>query len=425
MSSVQEVQGMSIVEVGSEQWAGQELAKFLSDRALVPDPWPMYAVLRERTPIVECNGVMVVTSYRHVNALFRDPRLSRHQAAVFESRAHGEAGTGDPVMEDAHLAQVSMLINQDEPAHRRIRRILDKAFRPKAVAAWQPRVQAITDELIGNVAGREEFDLLAELAYPLPEAVICDLMGVPRQDNTLWTGWIETVVAAARSSEPTPEVQRAVADAHRGFLLYFRDLVAKRRADLGQDLVSELIRAEAEGDRLSELELLGTLQMLIAAGNETTANLIGNGMLALLRNPGQYQRLRQDPSLAPAAVEEFLRYDTPSDFALPRMAAEDIEIDGTVIPRGALVIFSTGSANHDPAVFDDPEQLDIGRENNRHIGFAAGPHFCLGAMLARREARTMFEAIVTRLPPLQLAEEPGYKTTYVRALKSLHVHTPT
>jgi cytochrome P450 PksS len=414
---------MSIVEERSDKWAEQELTRFLTDRALVPDPWPMYAVLRERSPVRVCNGITLITSYRLVNALYRDPRLSRHQAAIVESEAHGETGTGDPVMDDAHVAQISMLINQDEPAHKRIRRILDKTFRPKAVAEWQPRVQTITDELIGKVTGKQEFDLISELAYPLPEAVICDLMGVPREDHALWSDWIHTVVASARSTEPSPEVQQAVASAHRGFLLYFRDLVARRRGDLRDDLVSDLIRAEDEGDRLNELELLGTLQMLISAGGETTANLIGNGMLALLRHPGQYDRLRQDPALLPAAIEEFLRYDTPSDFALPRMAVEDIEIDGMLIPRGSLVILATGAANHDPQVFEDPDELHIEREQNRHIAFAAGPHFCLGAMLARREARTMFEAIVTKLPRLELTDTIGYKTTYVRALKTLNVRT--
>jgi cytochrome P450 len=248
-------------------------------------------------------------------------------------------------------------------------------------------------------------------------------MGVPREDHGLWSDWIHTVVASARSTEPSPEVRQAVASAHRGFLLYFRDLVARRRGDLRDDLVSVLIRAEDEGDRLSELELLGTLQMLISAGGETTANLIGNGMLALLRHPAQYELLRRDPALVPAAIEEFLRYETPSDFALPRMATEDIDTGGMTIPRGSMVILATGAANHDPAVFDHPDELDIEREQNRHIAFAAGPHFCLGAMLARREARTMFEAIVTKLPPLELADTPSYKTTYVRALKSLHVTT--
>jgi cytochrome P450 len=414
---------VTIVEDRSDEWVEQELTRFLTDRALVPDPWPMYAALRERTPIRVCNGITIVTSYGLVNALYRDPRLSRHEAAIAESAAYGETGTGDPVMEDAHVAQVSMLINQDEPAHRRIRRILDTAFRPKAVAEWQPKVEAITDELISKVVGKQELDLISELAYPLPEAVICDLMGVPREDHVLWSDWIHIGVAAARSTHPSPEQQRAVANAHRSFLLYFRELVARRRGDLRDDLVSVLIRAEDEGDRLSELELLGTLQMLISAGGETTANLIGNGMLALLRNPSQYELLREDPTRVPAAIEEFLRYETPADFALPRMATEEIEIEGMTIPAGSLVILATGAANHDPSVFDHPDELDIEREQNRHIAFAAGPHFCLGAMLARREARTMFEAIVTKLPPLELDGPIGYKTTYVRALNSLNVRT--
>lgn len=412
---------MSDVIERSDNWVEEELQQLLADHALTPDPFPLYARLRAESPIRTCNGITLVTRYDLVNALYRSPLLSRHEAAILESRTYGETDTGDPEIEEIHLAQVSMLINQDDPAHNRIRRILDKTFRPKAVAEWLPRVQAITDELIDGVSHKPEFDLMSELAYPLPEAIICDLMGVPREDHTLWNRWIATTVGTNRTGTPTEEHRAEVTKAHKDFLDYFRDLVARRRHDLGTDLVSELIRAEDEGDRLSELELLGTLQMLIAAGQETTANLIGNGMYALLSHPDQYRTLRSDPSLVPDAIEEFLRYDSPSHWSLPRIAVEAIHLDGGSIERGAVVILAITAANHDPEVFDQPDELNIERKNNRHIGFAAGPHFCLGAMLARQESRVMFEAIMARLPRLELVAPPARKTTFVRALDRLLV----
>lgn len=400
----------------------EEAERLLTDRSQVPEPWALYAQLRESEPIKKVFGMTLVTRHDHVNKLYRDHRLSRHQAAIRESEAHSGAAQDNPLMAEARVANISMLINQDEPAHRRIRRLLDETFRPKAVAAWLPRVQEITDELIAAVGDRTEFDLMEALAYPLPEAVICDLMQVPREDHALWGGWIQTVVAAARNVEPTPEVRRAVVEAHVGFLEYFRALVARRRENPGSDLVSDLIRAEDEGDQLSELELLGTLQMLIAAGSETTSNLIGNAMLCLLHHPEQAEKLREDLSLMPGAVEEFLRLGTPSDWALPRVALEDIDLgDGHVVEKGSVVLLSIGSANRDPRVFTDPERLDITRSENRHISFAAGPHFCLGALLARREASAMIGAILTRWPTLELVEEPTYRPTYVRALKELKV----
>lgn len=399
----------------------EELTKLFADRAQVPEPWGLYTWLRQNAPIREWMGVTLVTRYSYVSALFRDPRISRQQAAVLEVQAHKSKGNVDARLEEANQAQISMLINQDDPDHRRVRKLLDKAFRPNAVASWMPKVQMITDELIGRLSGQQEFDIMQTLAYPLPESVICDLMGVPHEDHALWSTWIDTTVSAARLTDPSPEKQAAVNEAVVGFLQYFRDLTERRRANLGDDLVSELIRLEDEGDQLSELEVLGTLQLLIAAGSETTSNLIGNAMLALLRQPDQYELLRSDPSIMPAAVEEFLRFATPSDWALPRIATDDIDIDGHLIPKGSLIVFSIGAANRDPEIFDDPEQLDVQRPNNRHIGFAAGPHFCLGAMLARREAGIMIEAILTRLPELELMEEPSYKSTHVRALKSLWV----
>ncbi|MGE0386669.1 MAG: cytochrome P450 [Gammaproteobacteria bacterium] len=398
-----------------------ELKRLFLDPALVPDPYPMLDWLRRNDPVIPIHNVKFVTRYADVDSLYRDKRLSRQRAAQNEVRMHhGKAGQ-DAAADEAGQVFASMLINLDDPAHARVRKILEQAFRPKSVAAWQPRVEAITTALIDKVSGRRDFDFLAELAYPLPEAVICELMGVPLEDHVSWKQWTEIAVGSIRTREPTAEHARAVADVNRKFMDYFRDLVRRRRGSLGEDLVSVLIRAESEGSRLSEMELLGTLQMLITAGHETTANLIGNGMYQLLKYPAQYERLRADPSLVPGAVEEMLRYESPSHWSLPRVATEDIALGDRAVEAGCPVVLAINSANRDPAVFRDPEVFDVCRTENRHIAFAAGPHFCLGSMLARQEAQVMFQAVMTRLPRLELAEEPRWKTTFVRALKGLKV----
>ncbi len=400
-------------------WADAELERLMADTALVQDPYPLYEWLRAESPVAKCHGLNLVTRYEDVRLLYRDRRLSRHQAAVAESRAHFPEG--DAQLEEVRLANVSMLINQDDPDHARIRRILEHAFRPASVVSWRPRIESIANALVDAVADTDEFDLLARLAYPLPEAVICELMGVPLADHVLWKQWIDTVVGSARTHDPTPEHARAVADANLGFFEYFRDLVRSRRRKMGDDLVSVLIRAEDAGDRLNEVELLGTLQMLIAAGHETTANLLGNGMWHLLSHRDQYDALRADPSLVPSAVEEMLRFETPAHWSLPRIATEDVSVGDQVISSGSMLMLVINSANRDSEAFDRPDEFDIHRAENRHLSFAAGPHYCLGAMLARQEAQAMVEAIVTRLAPLELVETPRFRTTFVRALESLKV----
>jgi len=409
--------------VGAE-WAKAELQNLFTDRALVPDPYPLLKWLRENTPLPVCNGLRFATRYDDVVALYRHNDLSRHTAAVAEAQAHSPADA-DETVRRAEDAQVSMLINQDEPAHIRIRRILEEAFRPSSVNAWLSRVEAITSRLIDRVIGLQEFDLRTALGYPLPEEVICELLGVPLSDHALWSKWSETVVGSSRTGTPTAEHAKEVSDANRNYYLYLQELVRSRRANLGSDLVSVLIRAESEGDRLTELELIGTIQMLISAGHETTANLITNGMYCLLSNPEQYEKLRANPSLVPNAVEEMLRFESPAHWSLPRVAVTDIKVGNETIAAGCPVMMAINSANRDPSVFPEPDKFDIERRQNRHIAFAAGPHFCLGSMLARQEAQAMFRAIVTRLPRLELVEKPKWRSSFVRAMESLKVRVAT
>ena len=399
----------------------KEVASYLEDHAAFQDPYPFLSRVREASRAVPAGTFHFVTHYQDVIDGYRDEKLSRNRAAHIEADAHAHS-TDDEVLKNARLSAVSMLINQDEPDHKRIRRILEVAFKPKRVAQWAAVMQTITDELVDGVIGKQAFDLRNELAYPLPERIICALMGVPYEDHALWGTWTEAIVGAARTKAPTAETVAAVEHAQRNFYLYFEELVEKRRQNLGDDLVSLLIRAESEeGDRLNQLELLGALQMLIQAGHETTANLITNGMYTLLKHPDQYAMLREDPSLVAGAVEEMLRFESPSHFSLPRLAVEDVAMGDDILPAGTLVLMSLNAANRDPDYFDEPDVFDIRRRNNRHIAFAAGPHFCLGNQFARLEAGVMFKAIVTRLPRLRLDGEPRFKSTFVRALDKLPV----
>lgn len=404
-----------------EQCPRHQLAALLSDHSLIGDPYPLLSWLRENDPVAEAGGMRFVTRYDDAMTVYRDQRFSRQRQAIAEVRANIGDMKGDEVLRQACDALIAMLIHRDQPDHRRLRRILEVAFKPTRIAEWLPRVEAVTDELIAGVEGKQSFDLLHELAYPLPEKVICELMGVPHEDHALWGMWTETVSGAARTYQPGAEQMAAVRDAQRNFYLYFQDLVKERSKNLGDDLVSMLIRVESEGDRLSELEVLGTLQLLIMAGHDTTANLIGNGMYELLQHPDQYRWLREDPDLVTNAVEEMLRYASPSHWSLPREALEDVAMGPNVVPAGCPVVVALNAANRDPELFEEPETFDIRRKNNRHIAFAVGPHFCLGNQLARQEARVMFRAIVTRLPELKLAGTPVLRQNFIRALDRLPV----
>jgi len=394
--------------------------EFLANHSEFENPSALFKELRERCPVADLGGMHLVTRFKDVGDLYRTPQFSRQQQAIAEVRAHS-SGDDDEILDQARRATTSMLINLDEPDHKRVRQILEVAFRPERVASWGPRIEAITDGLIDRVAGEPQFNLLQALAYPLPERVICELVGVPYEDHALWSSWTETIVGAARTYEPPPEQVAAVEAAYRNFYLYFRDLVADRRRNLGDDLVSVLLRAESENMRLSELEVSGTLQLLIEAGHETTANLITNGMLALLDNPDQYRKLREDPALVPSAVEEMLRFLSPAHLTLPRQALGDVALAGVEVPKGAVVVGNLQSANRDPSVFDDPDKFDICRGMTQHMAFGAGPHFCLGNRFARLEARAMFDRIVRRLPELELVRRPKWKPTFTRSLDELVV----
>ena len=370
------------------------------DPEFVADPYPMYHRLRTDDPVHHSAlGFWVLTRYDDVVAALRDPRLAKEAIASFVA-----ARFGAPVP-----AMGLSMLDRDPPDHTRLRGLVSKAFTPRVVEGLRPRIQQIVDGL---------------LAYPIPVIVICEMLGVPVEDHERFKGWSLDI---ARGLDliwlgPESEVGRRSVAARQSLAEYFRGLIAQRRAAPRGDLLSGLIAAEEAGDKLNEVELLATCILLLIAGHETTVNLIGNGTLALLRHRDQLQRLQRDPGLIAGAIEELLRFDGPVQ-RTARIPSEDIVIGGRTIAKGEMVMPFIGAADRDPVQFPDPDRLDIGRADNRHIAFGWGIHFCLGAPLARIEGQIAISTLVRRMPKLELATaQPEYRQSLtLRGLKALPV----
>jgi len=316
------------------------------------------------------------------------------------------------------------MLDRDPPDHTRLRGLVSKAFTPRVVEGLRPRIQQIVDGLLDGVAAKGSMDLIEEFAYPIPVAVICEMLGVPVEDHERFKGWSLDI---ARGLDliwlgPDSEVGRRSVAARHSLAEYFRGLIAQRRAAPRADMLSGLIAAEEAGDKLNEIELLATCILLLIAGHETTVNLIGNGMLALLRHGDQLRRLQQDPTLIGGAIEELLRYDGPVQ-RTARIPSEDVTIGGRTIARGEMVMPFIGAADRDPVQFPEPDRLDIGRADNRHIAFGWGIHFCLGAPLARIEGQIAINSLIQKWPKLALAtDRPEYRQSLtLRGLKALPV----
>src|SRR5262245_11569863 len=363
------------------------------------DPYPTYHRLRTADPVHRHSlGFFVLTRYDDVSAFLRDPRFGKSgYQALFDSRL----GAGP----DGPWLALSMLF-RDPPDHTRLRALVNKAFTPRVVEALRGHVQDIVDRLLARVAGAGQMDVIEDLAYPLPVIVISELLGVPLGEGDLVKQWSRDIARAidAIALPVGPEVVERGRRATEAMVGYFRRLIGERRGKPGPDLLSGLIEAEEAGDRLSERELLSTCILLYVAGHETTVNLIGNGLLALLYHPDERRRLQDDPGLLTAAIEEFLRYDGPVQ-RTGRQAAQDVEIGGVPIPAGSLVLGLLGAANRDPAHFAEPDCLDLRREEPRHLAFGSGIHYCLGAPLARLEAQVAIGTVLRRFPSLALVVE--------------------
>jgi cytochrome P450 len=379
------------------------------------DPYPTYHRLRTEDPVHWSPlGFWVLTRYDDVVAVLRDQRFAKEpMIAAVAARFGISPGT----------IGLSML-DRDPPDHTRLRGLVSKAFTPRVVERLRPHIQEIVDGLLARVEGKGGMDLIEEFAYPIPVMVICELLGVPVEDQERFKTW-SLDLARGLDSIMLPvdsEVALRSGIARQGLTEYFRDLIAKRRAVPRNDLLSALIAAEEAGDKLTENELLASSILLLVAGHETTVNLIGNGTLALLRHPDQLRRLRENPGLIGSAIEELLRYDGPVQ-RTARMPSTEVTIGGRTIKSDEMVMPFIGAADRDPAQFPDPDRLDIARADNRHVAFGMGIHFCLGAPLARVEGQIAINTLVQRLPKLALAtEQPEHRQSLtLRGLKALSV----
>jgi cytochrome P450 len=385
------------------------------------NPYPTYQRLLEEDPVQESPlGGLVLSRYADCVSLLRDPRGS---SDFRKSDAFREQALAQGLDYEALLMENRSFLFLDPPDHTRLRGLVNKAFTPRVVESLRPRIEAIVTDLLDAALKRGEMDVMEDFAYPLPVTIICDMLGVPVEDNVRFRAWTKE---AARSLDPedllTPAESAKRQETFDAFHAYFEDLIAKRRAAPQDDLISALIAVEDEGTRLSHDELISTCILLLIAGHETTVNLIGNGTLQLLRHPDQLRLLRDRPGLLKTAVEELLRFDPPVQLT-GRMALEDIPFGDKVLKKGQQAVILVGAANRDPVQFPDPQRLDITREDNRHIAFGMGIHFCLGAPLARVEGQIALGQLVRRTSELAMTvEEPPYKENLVlRGLESLPV----
>jgi cytochrome P450 len=361
----------------------------------------------------------MLTRYRDVHDALRDARFSveRIRAPLVRDNL-----TRMPEFLRQSAQGLRSMLIMDPPDHTRVRKLVNKAFTPKRIAALRAHIEALVGTLLDEAAERGRFDVIHDLAEPLPAIVIAELLGVPAQDHRQFREWSSALISGAAS--PSAAARTDAAAAGQRLFGYLADTIADRRRAPREDLISAMLQAQEERDALSDAELLATSNLLLLAGHETTTNLIGNGMLALLREPDAWRRLCAQPELLPTAIEELLRFDGPVQ-ATVRVALEEVRIDEHPIPQGALVMVSIGAANHDPAVFANPDRLELARDPNPHLAFGFGTHFCLGAPLARLEAQLAFQALTRRFPKLALVDDrPAYRPNPVlRGLVRLEVES--
>lgn len=393
---------------------GDPLARLLHSSTIV-DPYPLYADIRPRGLCRSRLGAWATADHEIVTSVLRDRRFGVSPTLLPAYRPP-DYPDGDP----RATLPARDLLSTDPPDHTRIRRLVSRTFSPNAIADLEPWIRELAARLLTRVDATEGFDLIDALALPVPIAVICRLLGVPAEDEPKFRAWGHELAANLDLTVQTAEASPRTAELELN--AYLRGIIEQRRAAPDGTLLSALIAAEEEGDRLSEQELLATALLLLVAGFETTVNLIGNGVVALLRAPEQWARLREDPSLIGPAVDELLRYDSPVQLT-SRLAVEDVEIAGAVVPKGAMVITLLGGANRDPAVFPDPDRLIVDRDNAaQNHSFSYGIHRCLGAALARLEGRIVLEELISSYPDLRLAGPPSRREQLVlRGFESVPV----
>ncbi len=361
--------------------------------SILSDPYETYDRLRTKDPVHRMrliNG-WVLTRYEDVDMVLRDHRRF----------------SKDDGQEDEYRS----MLHHDPPDHTRLRSLVSKAFTPRAVRELHPRVRRIVDELLEDLDGKDRFDLIESLAFPLPVTVIAEMLGVPSEDMDRFNVWSNDISLTIEPSLRDDQIRR-VERASEELYAYFESIIEQRRGEPQDDMITTLLNAEDEGDRLTHEELLGTLVLLLVAGNETTRNLIGNGMRALLKHPDQLRKLRDNPDLLDSAINELLRYDSPVQLD-GRLVHNDVEVAGHQIHAGQRILCAIGAANRDPSAFTEPDKLDIERNESSHIAFGRGIHHCLGAPLAMLEARAAFSALLDRFSHIELVSEPVYREQVV------------
>lgn len=375
-------------------------APSLADPAVLLDPYPTLNWLRDNEPVTFARdvGAWVVSSYADVSALLRDPRLSANRIPVMAQQLLG-GGDTTPI-KDYLKATGDMMLMRDGTDHHRLRVLGNRGFTPSALAAWSPRVDRVIDGLLNEVTG-SGFDLVADLAEPMPATVIAEMFGIPEADHGKFREWADDQARFFGGTVRDPLADGILANTSAIELgNYFRALHAERKAKPGDDLMSLFIAAEEAG-RLTVEEVVNQCQLILIAGHVTTIDQLSNGLHTVLQQPGLWERLRRSPELVRATVEETIRFDSAVTLVM-RVATENVELQGHTIRAGQLVFLALAAANRDPAVFDDADEFDIDRPNNRHVGFGAGPHLCLGMKLAQLELDAAFKALLKRYPNLRL-----------------------
>jgi cytochrome P450 len=398
--------------------------KLLFSDEILQDPYPTYARLHEEGPLhyVQVGGkwaVWSIFSYAECSSIAKDPRLSAKRAQQMLLSL--------PISRQSEFKELARmlglwLIFMDPPEHTRLRKLLNKGFSPAAIEGLRPQVESIVDRMLKPLTPGSEIDLMREFANPMPVRIILEMLGIPQDLRDTFVEWSRAIAVFRGSPDRTVEQARAAQDALVELTDFFRKTVAERRRNKGNDLISLLIDIEEEGEVLTEEELYAQCIALLFAGHETTRNLIGNGMYTLLRHPQETAELREKPEMIRTAVEEILRYESPVQFTA-RVLKEDIEVCGQRIPRKWTMLCMLGAANRDPKKFKDPNQLNLKRLNNEHLAFSAGPHFCIGAQLARLEGQIALLNLVQRFPEMKLAgPRPQWASTFgFRGLQSLPV----
>ncbi|MBD8075830.1 cytochrome P450 [Bacillus cereus] len=383
------------------------------------DAYEIYKESRKKQPILFVNQVEIgkewlITRYEDALPLLKDNRLKKDWTNVFSQDTKNMYLSVD---NSDHLT--THMLNSDPPNHNRLRSLVQKAFTPKMITQLEGRIQDIADDLLNEVERKGSLNLVDDYSFPLPIIVISEMLGIPKEDQAKFRIWSHAVIASPETPEEIKETEKQLSE----FITYLQYLVDIKRKEPKEDLVSALILAESEGHKLSARELYSMIMLLIVAGHETTVNLITNTVLALLENPNQLQLLKDNPKLIDSAIEEGLRYYSPVEVTTARWAAEPFQIHDQTIEKGDMVVIALASANRDETVFENPEIFDITRENNRHIAFGHGSHFCLGAPLARLEAKIAITTLFNRMPELQIKgnrEEIKWQGNYLmRSLEEL------